>query len=204
MANHSTAEMGTPRRVLIVGGGGIAAANLPHLAAAVIGSWNCTVTVVLTSMARRFVSAETLTHITGCAVHGEEWADPSGGALHVALSLDVDLVIVYPATQALAARIALGLTTDLASATVANSEAPVLIAPSFPAVAFRRASTQRLLTMLSEDGYVVAPTACAQSVTTGRIEPGGALPIGELITIAAEVHLNRRKERDERSRQAVR
>ncbi len=87
------------------------------------------VQAILTAGGARFVTREALAAITGRAVHQDLWAaEESIG--HIRLARWPDVVLVAPASANLLARMAHGLTTDLASTVLLATRAPVWVAPA--------------------------------------------------------------------------
>ena len=87
------------------------------------------VQAILTAGGARFVTREALAAITGNAVHEDLWAaEESIG--HIRLARWPDLVLVAPASANMLARMAQGLTTDLASTVLLATRAPVRVAPA--------------------------------------------------------------------------
>jgi len=87
------------------------------------------VQAILTAGGARFVTREALAAITGRAVHADLWAaEESIG--HIRLARWPDAVLVAPASANLLARMAHGMTTDLASTVLLATRAPVWVAPA--------------------------------------------------------------------------
>lgn len=84
---------------------------------------------VLTAGGARFVTREALAAMTGQPVHEDLWAaEESIG--HIRLARWPDTVLVAPASANMLARMAHGLTTDLASTVLLATRAPVWVAPA--------------------------------------------------------------------------
>ena len=66
---------------------------------------------------------------------------PSGA--HIELAVDVDLMVVAPATANLMAKFAMGIADDLISTLYLQVEAPVMIAPAMSASMWNKPSVQR-------------------------------------------------------------
>ncbi len=108
------------------------------------------VSPVLTARARHFVGATTFSAITGHAVPESMWDEP--GEVHVALSKDVDALLIVPATADLLARMASGRGDDLLSALYLCSRAPVLCAPAMHPSMWAHPAVHRNVGMLRLDG----------------------------------------------------
>jgi len=87
------------------------------------------VEVVLSEAATRFVTPLSFEGVTGRAVHRSPWS-AQGGALHVRLAREADLVLVAPATADLLARAAQGRADDLLATLLLATSAPVILAPA--------------------------------------------------------------------------
>ncbi len=87
------------------------------------------VEVVLSEAATRFVTPLSFEGVTGRAVHRSPWS-ARGGALHVRLAREADLVLVAPATADLLARAAQGRADDLLATLLLATSAPVILAPA--------------------------------------------------------------------------
>jgi phosphopantothenoylcysteine decarboxylase / phosphopantothenate---cysteine ligase len=118
---------GGPRVVLGVTGG-IAAYKTVQLARdlTLLGA---TVDVVLTRSAREFVGAVSYEGVTGRRVWTELVA--RGAALdHIALARSADVICIAPATADFLARAAAGRSSDLLTAILLATRAPVLVCPA--------------------------------------------------------------------------
>jgi phosphopantothenoylcysteine decarboxylase/phosphopantothenate--cysteine ligase len=87
------------------------------------------VSVVMTEAATRFVGPDTFAALTGEPVSTSLWERP-GEVLHVRLARTADLAIVAPATANVLAKLALGLSDDLLSATLLEATCPLVVAPA--------------------------------------------------------------------------
>ncbi|MFE7541883.1 flavoprotein [Streptomyces platensis] len=175
-----------PRRLLFVVTGAIAAADSPVWANMLRGHFQAEVRMLLTQQGARMVSAQALSAITGQPVAGPDWnPDQSGGAQHVALATWADVVLVAPATLNFCAKLAAGISDDLATSAVTSSTVPVVLAPSIPTGAAEKPATRRTLATLSSDGYVIAPPGRALSVTSGQVEEGGPAALEDVAKLLA-------------------
>lgn len=175
-----------PRRLLFVVTGAIAAADSPLWANVLRGHFQAEVRMLLTRQGAGMVSAQALSAITGQPVAGPEWnLDQSGGAQHVALATWADVVLVAPATLNFCAKLAAGISDDLATSAVTSSTVPVLLVPSIPTGAAEKPATRRTLATLCSDGYVVAPPGKALSVTSGQVEDGGPAGLADVAQLLA-------------------
>ena len=64
-----------------------------------------------------------------------------------------DLVVVAPATAATLGRLAAGISSEVVSATLLATRAPVLLAPAMHTEMWKHPATQRNITQLRSDGH---------------------------------------------------
>lgn len=139
------------RRVLLAVTGGVAAYKSAYLARRLVEA-GADVEVILTESATEFIGPQTFAAITGRHPHltlfQSEMVSP-----HTELARWCDAVVVAPATAATLSRIANGLSSDLLSATLLATLAPVLLAPAMHTEMWEHPSTKRNLSTLQDDGY---------------------------------------------------
>jgi phosphopantothenoylcysteine decarboxylase/phosphopantothenate--cysteine ligase len=140
------------RRILIVIGGGIAAYKVLELIRR-LRERGAAVRVVMSSGAHHFVTPLSVSAITGERVFSELFStDEENEIGHIRLSREADLVVVAPATANLLARMAHGLSDDLASAVLLATDKPVVVAPAMNPRMWSHPATQRNVGRLREDG----------------------------------------------------
>ena len=139
------------RRVLLAVTGGVAAYKSAHLARRLVES-GADVRIILTDSALEFVGPQTFAAITGARPYTELFGDESVSP-HTELARWADLIVVAPATAATIGLVANGLSTNLVSATLIASTAPVLIAPAMHTEMWEHPSTRRNIETLRSDGY---------------------------------------------------
>src|SRR3954467_7961091 len=131
------------KRILLIGGGGIAAykaCELIRLVRKAGGSVRC----VLTASGAQFVTAMTLAALSEQPVHTSLWDLKDEVEMgHVQLSREADLVVVCPATADLIAKMAAGIAADLAPPLLLATDKPVLAAPAMNVRMWRHAATIR-------------------------------------------------------------
>ena len=116
------------RRILLVVSGSVAAYKALELIR-LLRKQGAEVTPILTAGGARFVTKEALAGISGARVHDDLWAAEAEIG-HIRLARWPDLVVVAPASANLLARMANGLSDDLASTVLLATRAPVLVAPA--------------------------------------------------------------------------
>lgn len=138
------------RRIVLVVTGGVAAYKAAFLARLLIEA-QAEVRVVITEEATNFIGATTFSAITGHPVvrslFSSEQVSP-----HTELGRWAEAVVVAPATAATLARFALGISEEVASATLLATTAPVLLAPAMHTEMWEHPATQRNIALLLKDG----------------------------------------------------
>ncbi len=128
---------------------------------------NCKVDVIMTESATRFITPLTFNSITHRPVSIDLFESNSELSMdHVVLAKRSEIIIVYPATANIIAKIAHGFSDDLLTATVLATEAPVVIAPAMDANMYENSATQENINILKNRGItIVGPE-------TGRLASG--------------------------------
>jgi phosphopantothenoylcysteine decarboxylase / phosphopantothenate---cysteine ligase len=171
-------------RVLLGVTGGIAAYKAALLARLLVGA-GATVDPVLTRGAEHFVGAATFEGITGRRVRGEVWEDVPAET-HVALGRAAELVVIYPATANVLAKLAHGHADDLLTTTLLSSTCPLVVAPAMHTEMWEHAATRDNVELLRSRGvHVVGP---ASGPLMGGDEGPGRLVdpeevVGELVRL---------------------
>ncbi|HZG93948.1 MAG TPA: bifunctional phosphopantothenoylcysteine decarboxylase/phosphopantothenate--cysteine ligase CoaBC [Mycobacteriales bacterium] len=144
---------GAPPRVLLGVAGGIAAYKAVELLR-LLKEAGCSVRVVPTQSALRFVGAATFAALSGEPVATDVWDDVET-VPHVRLGRQADLVLVAPATADLLARAATGRADDLLTAALLTARGPVVYAPAMHTEMWEHPATQANVALLRERGAVV-------------------------------------------------
>lgn len=137
------------------------------------------VQAILTDGGARFVTRESLAALTGNPVHRDLWAaEESIG--HIRLARWADKVVVAPASANMLARMAHGLTTDLACAALLATRAPVLAAPAMNPAMWEHPATRHNVALLRARGVafigpVDGPMAEPESGPGRFVEPEALL-----------------------------
>ncbi len=178
--------------------GAIASVDAPRTALALQAN-GATVRVVLTQAALRFVSRSALQAITHAPVPCRLWSsDPSAPVPHIELAQWADAVLVAPASATTLSRLASGDCSDVLSAVVIATRAPVLLAPSMNEQMWRAPATRRNLDVLASDGHaIVEPHVgleVADEPSQRRARVGSALSPDGLVRALAGWLRSRRSE----------
>ena len=172
------------RAVLLAVGGGIAAYKSAFLCSRLV-QCGYDVRVAMTHGATEFVGAAALAALSGKPVALDVFQQgryPLGA--HIELAAGVELMVVAPTTANLLAKFATGIADDLISTLYLQMERPVLIAPAMSAAMWGKASVQRNVTQLRDDGcHFVGPGSGWLSC---RVRGEGRMSEPEEILAAAE------------------
>jgi phosphopantothenoylcysteine decarboxylase/phosphopantothenate--cysteine ligase len=142
----------TPRRVLLIIGGGIAAYKSLELIRR-LKEAGIDVRVVMTEAAQRFVTPLAAGALVGERVFTDLFDQAQEFDIgHIRLARECDLIVVAPATANLMAKAAHGLASDLASAVLLATNKPVLMAPAMNPHMWASSATQRNFAQLQADG----------------------------------------------------
>lgn len=146
--------MHTPRTVLLIIGGGIAAYKslelIRRLKERGIGA-----RAILTAAGAQFVTPLSVSALTGGNVYQDLFSLTDEAEMgHIQLSRSADLVVVAPATADLLAKLAGGHANDLASTTLLATNKRVLVAPAMNVRMWDHPATQRNMALLKKDGVI--------------------------------------------------
>jgi phosphopantothenoylcysteine decarboxylase/phosphopantothenate--cysteine ligase len=146
--------MGSPR-VLLVVGGGIAAYKSCELVR-LIRKGGGEVTCVLTDGGAQFVTAMALAALSENPVHTTLWDLRNEVEMgHIQLSREADLVVICPATANMLAKMAAGIADDLATTLLLATDKPVMAVPAMNVRMWQHAATVRNVEMLRVGGVDV-------------------------------------------------
>jgi len=155
----SQLKPGTPRILLIIGGGIAAYKSLDLIRR--LKERKIHVRCILTKAAQEFVTPLSAGAIVGERVFTDLF-DPAGefDVGHIRLARETDLIVVAPATADLMAKLAGGHAPDLASAVLLATTAKILLAPAMNPRMWSHQATQRNLRQLAADGVqFIGPNA---------------------------------------------
>src|ERR1041385_5850421 len=142
------------RRILLIIAGGIAAYKSLELIR-LLRTSGAAVRCVMTRAAHQFVTPLSVASLTEDKVYSDLWSLTDESEMgHIRLSREADLVVVAPATADLIARMAAGMTDDLAATTLLASDKPVLIAPAMNAQMWAHPATAANLATLAARGVL--------------------------------------------------
>ena len=115
------------------------------------------VSPILTANAQRFIGAVTFSAVASEPARTELW-DPTDPSPHTRLGQSADLVLVVPATAHLLAAYANGFSSDLLTATLLATRAPVMVCPAMHTEMWEHSAVQENVAALRRRGVaIVAP-----------------------------------------------
>ncbi len=149
------AGRGRPLRVALGVTGGIAAYKAAEIVRG-LRRGGAEVHVLMTANAREFITPLTLQTLSGQPVITDPW-DLSRGAdiQHIALTRDLDLLLVAPATADIVAKFAHGIADDFLSTFYLAVRAPVAVAPAMNLWMYEHPATRANLETLKARGVRV-------------------------------------------------
>ncbi|MFW8566336.1 bifunctional phosphopantothenoylcysteine decarboxylase/phosphopantothenate--cysteine ligase CoaBC [Orrella sp. 11846] len=141
----------------------------------------CSVHVVMTQAACRFITPVTFQALSGNPVYTDLW-DPraDNNMAHIDLTRQADLVVIAPASTDFMAKLAHGLADDLLSTLCIASPRDLLVAPAMNREMWLAPATQRNVQQLRDDGvHILGPAAGEQAC--GEIGDGRMLEPHEIL-----------------------
>ena len=178
------------KRVLLIISGGIAAYKALELIR-LLRRNGCGVTCVLTDNGGQFVTPLSLQALSGSKVYSELFSLTDESEMgHIQLSRAADLLVVAPATANILAKMASGLSDDLASTVLLATDKPVLVAPAMNVRMWLHEATKANITTLVRRGVHLVqpnegPMACNEFGPGRLAEPSEILAAIETILAPA-------------------
>ncbi len=161
----------TGKHIVLGISGGIAAYKSVELCRLLIDA-GAYVAPIMTSDAEHFIGKATLSALASESVHTSLW-DETDPIPHTRLGQLADLVIVVPATARVVGAYAAGISSDLLTATLLATRAPVMVCPAMHTEMWEHPAVQENIATLRQRGvYIVEPA-------TGRLA-GGDVGVGRL------------------------
>ena len=143
------------KKIILCVTGSIAAYKAAYLLRGLLKQ-GAEVQVVMTPYAKEFISALTLSTLSGRAVLSEFFSRNDGlWNSHVDLGLWADLLLVAPATAATIGKMANGVCDNLLVTTYLSAKCPVMVAPAMDLDMFQHPSTQRNIGLLKSYGNII-------------------------------------------------
>ena len=143
------------KRILLIVSGGIAAYKSLELVR-LLKRQGIAVRAVMTKSAAEFVTPLSLGVMTEDQVYGDMFDLKEEREIgHIQLSRQADLVVICPATANIMAKMAAGISDDLATTILLATDKPVLAVPAMNVRMWNHPATQRNLVQLRADGVTV-------------------------------------------------
>jgi phosphopantothenoylcysteine decarboxylase/phosphopantothenate--cysteine ligase len=153
---------------------------------------NVQVTTVLTKGGAEFVTPLSLASVSGSPVYSELFSLKDETEMgHIRLSRENDLIAVLPASADIIAKMASGLTDDLATATLLATDKPVIIAPAMNSKMWEHPATKRNIAQLRKDGIsIIEPDS--GSLACGEVGAGRLAEVDTIVsTLLARLEGNK-------------
>ena len=158
-------------RILLIVSGGIAAYKSLELTR-ILKRHGIDVRAVMTKSATEFVTPLSLSVMTEDHVYSDLFNLKDEAEIgHIQLSRQADLIVICPATANILAKMANGITDDLATTILLATDKPVLAVPAMNVRMWNHKATQRNLAQLREDGIDIMPPD-EGSMACGEFGPG--------------------------------
>jgi phosphopantothenoylcysteine decarboxylase len=141
----------TSARIVVGIAGGIAAFKVASVVSRLVQQGH-SVDVVLTENAYQFIGPATFSALCNRAPIRDIFDARFPLGAHIELAEGADLLLIAPATARVLASCALGLSDDLLSTLYLTCECPVLVAPAMSSSMWSKASVQRNVNQLTQDG----------------------------------------------------
>jgi phosphopantothenoylcysteine decarboxylase/phosphopantothenate--cysteine ligase len=173
--------------IIVAVTGGVAAFKSAALTSQLVQR-DHSVRAVMTESARRFLGPATLMALTGRPVVTELFDPSMPLGAHIELARDAKLLCVAPATANFLFSAAHGQANDLLSTLYLCFDGPIVVAPAMNVEMWNKASVQRNLQQLRDDGvHVVDPQ---EGWLSCRQKGMGRMADPETILAAVEEQLN--------------
>ncbi len=173
--------MSSPKRILLIIGGGIAAYKCLELIRR-LKERGHSVRAVMTQAAHHFVTPLSVGALTNERVLTDLFdLDDEREIGHIRLARDNDLIVVAPATADFIAKMAGGHADDLATAVLLATDKPVLLAPAMNPAMWRHPATCRNVAQLAADGVRIIGPAAGEMAERGEAGLGRLVEVPDLV-----------------------
>jgi phosphopantothenoylcysteine decarboxylase/phosphopantothenate--cysteine ligase len=172
------------RRIVLGVSGGIAAYKAVEVCRRLVdaGAW---VSPVMTKGAQRFVGATTLSALASEPVRTSLFDEPEP-IPHTRLGQGADLVLVVPATARLLGAYAAGISSDLLTATLLATRAPVAVCPAMHTEMWEHPAVQENLATLRRRGVTVVSPGVGR-LAGGDVGAGRLADPADIVAAAAAI-----------------
>jgi phosphopantothenoylcysteine decarboxylase/phosphopantothenate--cysteine ligase len=152
--------MALPKSVLLIISGSVASYKSLELIR-LLRAQAVEVTAILTKGGAQFITPLAVSSLTGTKTYTDLFSLTDETEMgHIQLSRVAECVLVAPASANILAKMAAGITDDLATTALLATNKPVIIAPAMNHKMWEHPATQRNIAQLQADGItLIAPTA---------------------------------------------
>ena len=164
------------KRIVLGVSGGIASYKSVEISRRLVDA-GAFVSPIMTSAAKKFIGEVTLSALASEPVKSSLW-DEDDPIPHTTLGQQADLILVAPATAKLIGTYAAGISSDLLSATLLATRAPVILCPAMHTEMWEHPAVQDNINTLKSRGVVIVDPE------DGRLA-GGDLGKGRLAGVEA-------------------
>ena len=141
------------KRIVLGVSGGIAAYKSVEISRRLVDA-GAFVSPIMTSAAKKFIGEVTLSALASEPVKSSLW-DEDDPIPHTTLGQQADLILVAPATAKLIGTYAAGISSDLLSATLLATRAPVILCPAMHTEMWEHPAVQENINTLKSRGVVI-------------------------------------------------
>ncbi len=168
------------KRVLLVISGGIAAYKTLDLIRR-LREQGASIRTIMTGNATQFVTPLSVQTLSGSKVFTDTFSLTDEHEIgHITLARDCDVVVVAPATANILAKMAVGLSDDLASTALLVTDRPILVAPAMNFRMYGHPATQTNLASLASRGVTqIGPNT--GMLAEGETGPGRMAEPAEIV-----------------------
>lgn len=174
------------RRVLVAVSAGIAAYKACEAVSALVGR-GCSVRVIMTPEATKFVGPLTFEALTGKKVYSDTFDYSDDASIkHIVFAQEAEAAIVAPATADVIAKMACGIADDMVSSTLLATTCPIIVCPAMHADMYRNPSVEKNLgTLAARDVRLVGPGE--GRLASGDIGRGPLAPVDDMVAAVLAV-----------------
>ncbi len=172
--------MALPKSVLLIISGSVASYKSLELIR-LLRAQAVEVTAILTKGGAQFITPLAVSSLTGTKTYTDLFSLTDETEMgHIQLSRVAECVLVAPASANILAKMAAGITDDLATTALLATNKPVIVAPAMNHKMWEHPATQRNIAQLQADGVtLIAPTAgdmaCGEHGVGRMAEPADIL-----------------------------
>ena len=146
-------KMLSEKRIVLGVSGGIASYKSVEISRRLVDA-GAFVSPIMTSAAKKFIGEVTLSALASEPVKSSLW-DEDDPIPHTSLGQQADLILVAPATAKLIGTYAAGISSDLLSATLLATRAPVILCPAMHTEMWEHPAVQENINTLKSRGVVI-------------------------------------------------